>query len=45
MQDMGIAVTNFISSTYAAKWRIQNEINALTPQTIGNFDITQGWTS
>jgi hypothetical protein len=40
---MGIAVSSFISSTYTAKWNIQAVINALTPQTIGTFDITQGW--
>jgi hypothetical protein len=42
---LGMAVTNFISSTYQAKWRIHNVIASLTPQTIGSFDITQGWTS
>jgi hypothetical protein len=40
---MGIAVSSFISSTYAAKWTIQAAINALTQQTISTFDITQGW--
>jgi hypothetical protein len=40
---MGIAVSSFISATYAAKWNIQNQINALTEQTVDSFDITQGW--
>jgi len=40
---MGMAVSSFISTTYAAKWIIQAQINALTPQTIDSFDITQGW--
>ncbi len=44
MQALGLAVGNFISATYRAKWKILDEIDALTPQTIGAFDITQGWT-
>ena len=43
MISMGLAVSAFISSTYAAKWAIQIQINNLTDANVDSFDITQGW--
>jgi len=40
---LATAVSTFIGTTYTKKQAIRATIAALTLQTIGSFDITQGW--